>query len=57
MINLTDTGKTNFRKNCVNFYANATNYLIQNLPFDVSLIRHAQYLNPIKRTDVKSSNF
>ena len=27
-----------------------------NLPFNVNLIRHAQYLNPTKRTDVKSSN-
>ena len=53
---ITDTDKTNFRKSCVNFYASTTNYLIQNIPFNVSLIRHAQYVNPTKRTDVKSSN-
>ena len=53
---VTDTDKTNSRKICVNFYANATYYLMQNLPFHVNLIKHAQYLNPAKRTDVKSSN-
>ena len=53
---VTDTDKTNSRKICVNFSANATYYLMQNLPFNVNLVRHAQDLNPAKRTDVKSSN-
>ena len=53
---ITDSDKINFRKYCINFYANATDYLIQNLPFNVNLIRHAQYFNPTKRADVKSSN-
>ena len=34
------------------FYANVTDDLIQNLPFNVNLIRHT----PSKRTNVKSSN-
>lgn len=38
---VTDTDKTNFGKGCVNFYANATDYFIPNLPFNVTLIRYA----------------
>ena len=53
---MTDRDKTNFRKSFVNRYASVSDYLEQNLPFNVSLIRHTQYLNPTKRTDVKSSN-
>ena len=37
-------------------YANAADYLIQNLPFNENLICYAQYLNPKLRTDIKSTN-
>ena len=53
---ISEEDKTKFRKDCLRFYANATDYLIQNLPFNENLIRHAQYLNPKLRTDVKSTN-
>ena len=53
---ISEEDKTKCRKDCLRFYANATGYLIQNLPFNENLIRHAQYLNPKLRTDVKSTN-
>ena len=53
---ISEEDKTKFRKDCLRFYANATDYLIQNLPFNENLICHAQYLNPKLRTDVKSTN-
>ena len=53
---ISEEDKTKLRKDCLRFYANVTDYLIQNLPFNENLIRHAQYLNPKLRTDVKSTS-
>ena len=53
---VSDIDTRRFRKDYVKFYANATDYLIQNLPFNESLIQHAWYLNPRNRTGVNSSN-
>ena len=47
---------TKFWIDWVHFNASAPGYLIQNLPFNESLIQHAQYLNRRNRTDVKCSN-
>ena len=35
----------------INFYVRVSQYLINNLPFDVKLIKDAQYINPLKRND------
>ena len=40
-----DDEETSFRKQVV------SQYLIKNLPFDVKLIKDAQYINPLKRND------
>ena len=53
---ISEEDKTKSRKDCLTFYANVTDYLIQDLPFNENLIHHAQYLNPKLRTDVKSTN-
>ena len=46
-----DDEETSFRKQVVNFYIRVSQYLIKNLPFDVKLIKDAQYINPLKRND------
>ena len=38
-----------FRKDCVNFFITAVQHLQKNLPYDVSLLQHAQYVHPEKR--------
>ena len=43
-------------KDCVKFCSNATDDLIQNVPFNEILIQHAQYFNPRNRAGVKSPN-
>ena len=39
---LSDAEKLSFRGECLKFYAAAVTYLQDNLPFKVSLIKHAQ---------------
>ena len=46
--------QSDFRKDCVNFYVTPVTYLQQQLPFDNLMIKHAQYLHPIKRNDPES---
>lgn len=53
---VSDVDTTKFWKDWVQFYASSPGYLIQNLPFNESLIQHAWYLNPRGRTGVNSSN-
>ena len=53
---VSDVDTTKFWKDWVQFYASSPGYLIQNLPFNESLIQHAQSLNRRNRTDVKCSN-
>ena len=45
-----------FRKECLHFYAAAASYLKVNLPFDISLFKHSQYLQPEKRNLSGSTN-
>ena len=40
-----------FRKTCLKFYSIATKYLQEYLSFNVSVIRHAQFLNAQKRNN------
>lgn len=44
-----DIDTTKFRKDCIKFYANTTNYLIQNPLFNERLIQHAQYILEYKK--------
>ena len=46
--------QSDFRKDCVNFHVTSVTYLQQQLPFDNLMIKHAQYLHPIKRNDPES---
>ena len=46
--------QSDFRKDCMNFYVTSVTYLQQQLPFDNLMIKHAQYLHPIKRNDPES---
>ena len=45
-----------FRKECLHFYVAAGSYLKVNLPFDVSLFKHSQYLQPEKKNLSGSTN-
>ena len=53
--NLSVAEKSTFRHNCLKFYAVAVSYLQDKLPFNVSLIKHAQYFHPDKRNDANST--
>ena len=46
----------NFRKECINFYLSATTHLLDRLPFNVPVIKHAQYLHPCRRNDSGATN-
>ena len=48
-IMISDEGQEKFRKGCLKFFQVSVSYLQQNLPFDVNLLRKAQFLNPVKR--------
>ena len=39
-----------FHKECQLFYAKAVMYLQQNLPFDVTILKYAQFLHPEETT-------
>ena len=45
-----DDEKTVFRKNCLKFYVVSVSYLQTDLPLDVNLIKHAQFIHPEKQT-------
>ena len=45
-----------FRKECQLFCAKAVMYLQQNLPFDVAILKYAQFLHPEKRNDPGSTS-
>ena len=40
----------------MNFYLSATTHLLDRLPFNVLVIKHAQYLHPCKRNDSDATN-
>lgn len=44
-----DESSKKFRTECLNFFMSATNYLMKSLPYDVPLIKQAQYLHHDKR--------
>ena len=46
--------QSDFRKDCMNFHVTPVTYLQRQLPFDNLMIKHAQYLHPIKRNDPES---
>ena len=46
---ISDEGQEKFRKGCLKFFQVSVSYLQQKLPFDVNLLRNAQFLNPVKR--------
>ena len=46
---ISDEGQEKFRKGCLKFSQVSVSYLQQKLPFDVNLLRNAQFLNPVKR--------
>ena len=48
--------KSDFRKDCLGFYINSVSYLLEKLPLENSILKHAQYLHPRKRMDVRSIN-
>ena len=45
---ISDEDREKFRKGCLKFFQVAVSYLQQKLPFDVNLLRNAQFLNPVK---------
>ena len=46
---ISDEGQEKFRKGCLKFSQVSASYLQQELPFDVNLLRNAQFINPVKR--------
>ena len=46
---ISDEGQEKFRKGCLKLFQVSVSYLQQKLPFDVNLMRNAQFLNPVKR--------
>ena len=46
---LPDEASMQFRRNCLKFYQVATRYLLDNLPLNKPLIKHAQVLHYDKR--------
>ena len=44
-----DEASMQFRRNCLKFYQVATRYLLDNLPLNKPLIKHAQFLHHDKR--------
>ena len=46
---ISDEGQEKFRKGCLKFFEVSLFYLQQKLPFDVNLLKKAQFLNPVKR--------
>ena len=44
-----DEASMQFRRNCLKFYQAATRYLLDNLPLNKPLIKHAQFLHHDKR--------
>ena len=46
---ISDEGQEKFRKGCLKFFQVSVSYLQQKLPFDVNLLKNAQFLNPVKR--------
>ena len=50
-----DTEKK-FRQDCLNFFVTAVKYLQSNLPYDVSLLQHAQYIHPDKHSAPESTS-
>ena len=46
---ISEKGQEKFRKGCVKLFQVSVSYLQQKLPFDVNLLRNAQFLNPVKR--------
>ena len=46
---ISDEGQEKFRKGCLKFFQVSLFYLQQKLPFDVNLLKKAQFLNPVKR--------
>ena len=46
---ISDESQEKFRKGCLKFFQVSLFYLQQKLPFDVNLLRKAQFLNPVKR--------
>ena len=43
--------QTKFRKDCLQFYVTAINYLQEKLPFNVPILKHTQFLHPDKQND------
>ena len=40
-----------FKKECVAFCATASQYLIENMPFEVNLLKDVQFIPPLKKND------
>ena len=48
--------QTKFRKDCLQFYVTSVQYLQEKLPFNVQLLKHAQYLHPEKRNNNRATS-
>ena len=53
---ITDEGEEKFRKRCLMFFQTAVGQLQLNLPFDVNLVKDAQYINPLRRKDAGATS-
>ena len=48
--------ETKFRKDCLQFYVTSINDLQEKLPFNVSILKHAQFLQPNTQNDCGATN-
>ena len=53
VIMASDMGKK-FHQDCLDFFITAVQYLQSNLPYDLSLLQHSQYIYPDKRNASES---
>ena len=51
-----DEKEKKFCEDCLSFYVTAVQYLQKNLPFEVNLLKYAQYIHPEKRNAAAASN-
>ena len=53
---ITESEQEVFRKRCLSFYQEAVDKLQMKLPLDVTLLKNAQYINPMKRNVAVSTS-
>ena len=44
------------KTNVLSFFVTVSQYLIENIPFDVKLLKDVQFIHPLKRNDPHATN-